>query len=156
MAARAEKKAAKAKEKEDAKKLARNDWIEIDGMWAAVCLEGRGHCDGPHYGRNYRIAVPTAAFGVHLYPGGQARFTEVAGGYGEIFNLPAQVGARRARATHVLAPRPRHSRSFFFRSRARLHACECDVYVRFADSLRSFGVRDQDLSGGHRRLVHLC
>jgi len=105
LAARAEKKAAKAKEKETAKKLACNDWIPIDGMWAASCLEGRGHCDGPHYGRKYRVAVPTADFGTHLYPNGQVRFTEVAGGYVEIINLPVQVGARRARA--ALAPPPR-------------------------------------------------
>ena len=51
MAARAEKRAAKKKEKENVAKVAANEWIDIDGMWAALATEGRGHREGPHYGR---------------------------------------------------------------------------------------------------------
>ena len=69
-----------------AQKIARNEWIPIDGMWAARSLEGRGH-----YGRKYRVVVPRADFGEHLYLGGQARFTAIGGGDARIFNLPVAV-----------------------------------------------------------------
>jgi len=87
--AQAEKKAAK----ELAEKLASEDWIPIEGWWAAQALEGRGHQDGPHYGRKYRVIVERADFGELLFPGGQARFTEITGGDARIFNLPMQIGA---------------------------------------------------------------
>ena len=51
LAERAEKRSAKKKAKENAAKLAANEWIDIDGMWAAIVTEGRGHREGPHYGR---------------------------------------------------------------------------------------------------------
>lgn len=41
-------------------------------------------------GRSYRVVVPNDDFGDYLIPGGQARFTAVEGGYGNIFNLPLQ------------------------------------------------------------------
>ena len=93
MAERAAKRAAKARKKEVAEKLAANDWIPMDGTWAARALEGRGHRDGPHFGRKYRVLVPREDFGELLFPGGAARFTEVEGGDARIFELPAQIGA---------------------------------------------------------------
>ena len=87
--AQAEKKAAK----ELAEKLASDDWIPVEGWWAAQALEGRGHQEGPHYGRRYRVIVERADFGELLFPGGQARFTEITGGDARIFNLPMQIGA---------------------------------------------------------------
>ena len=92
MTARAEKKAEELRAKEIAEKLEVNDWIPVEGFWAAQALEGRGHQDGPHYGRKYRVVVECADFGELLFPGGQARFTEIAGGDARIFTLPAQIG----------------------------------------------------------------
>ena len=77
--------------KETAEKLAKNEWIPVDGLWDAAPLEGRGHRDGPHYGRKYRVIVPRADFGEFLFLGGQARFTQVEGGDARIFDLPAQI-----------------------------------------------------------------
>jgi len=61
-------------------------------MWAAWALQGRGHRDGPEFGRTYRVVVERAEFGELLFPGGQVRFTEIAGGDARIFTLPAQIG----------------------------------------------------------------
>jgi hypothetical protein len=56
LAARADKRAEKARAKDVAEKLLLNDWIEIEGMWAAHAIEGRVHRDGPHYVRKCAAA----------------------------------------------------------------------------------------------------
>lgn len=92
LAERAEKRAAKAKAKETAAKLASNDWVDVDGMWAALATEGRGHREGPHYGRKYRVVVPREDFGEFLFLGGQVRFTQIEGGDSRIYDLPTHAG----------------------------------------------------------------
>ena len=42
-------------------------------------------------GHRYRVFVPHADFGGLLFPGGQARFTEIHGGDGSIFDLPSHI-----------------------------------------------------------------
>ena len=90
-AERAAKRAEKEKAKDVAERLARNDWIPIDGMWAARALEGRGHREGPYFGRKYRVHVPVVDFGEYLFRGGEVRFLEISGGDCRIFGLPKQV-----------------------------------------------------------------
>ena len=38
------------------------------------------------------MLLPQADFGEFLFPGGQARFTEIDGGDARIFSLPMQIG----------------------------------------------------------------
>ena len=59
-------------------------------MWVAKAIEGRGHRDGPHYGRKYRVIVERADFGDYYFPGGQAGFTGVEGPFPTISSLPVQ------------------------------------------------------------------
>ena len=83
------KRVAKARAKEVSEKLRSNEWIDIEGFWAAVAIEGRGHRDGPHYGRKYRVKVPLADFrDVRIHTGMQVRFTDIQGGNGHIYTLP--------------------------------------------------------------------
>lgn len=86
--ARAEKKAAKLRAKETAEKLARNEWIDIDGLWGAIAVDGRGHRDGD---MKYRVRVPVKDFGALLLLGGEARFTEIYGPVDPalVYQLPA-------------------------------------------------------------------
>jgi hypothetical protein len=88
LAEREARRAAKRTAKENAERLARNDWIPIDGEWGALAIEG----GLGQYGRKYQVILRREDFGDHLYPGGQVRFTKVTGGDARIFDLPAQVG----------------------------------------------------------------
>lgn len=89
-AEKAAKRAEKQRAKEIAEKVKKNEWIPIEGLWAAYSIEGRGHREGPFYGRKYRVDIPLEDFGDHLYLGGMARFTDGDGGDLYVFHLPVQ------------------------------------------------------------------
>ena len=93
MAARAAKRAEKKIAKERPQKIAENEWIPIDGAWAGKATVGRGHQEGPHFGRQYYVIVPREDFRENYFLGGQARFTEVSGGDERIHNLPEEESA---------------------------------------------------------------
>jgi len=55
-------------------------------FWLARATDGKGHHDGT---REYDVDVPIEDLGPLFFPSGEARFTEVNGGDGKIYTLPA-------------------------------------------------------------------
>ena len=62
-------------------------WREIDkDFWLAYAVDGKGHHDGAC---EYDVTVPRTDFGDSFLAGGEARWTDVNGGYPEtIYRLP--------------------------------------------------------------------
>ena len=65
----------------------KTEWRRVPtAFWLARATDGKGHHDGA---REYDVDVPIEDLGPLFFPSGEARFTEVHGGDGKIYTLPA-------------------------------------------------------------------